>query len=66
MPRKRAPRKRVTLGRSFQLVKEGRPLADNSGWTAEILGSMFLGVWWWIVGAPEDVSPPGESNSETP
>jgi hypothetical protein len=55
---KRKPRQKVTLGRSFQLVKEGQPYADTSGWTAEIVGSVFLAYWWWIVGIPEDALPP--------
>jgi hypothetical protein len=52
------PRQRVTLGRSFQIVKEGLPIGDNSGLFAEAVGSLFLGFWWWIVGVPEDALPP--------
>ena len=60
LPYHRKPRQKVTLGRSFQLVKEGQPIGDGSGWRAEMFGSLFLAYWWWFVGVPEDAMPPGE------
>ena len=62
MHRKRVARKRVTLGRSFQLVKEtGMDYGGNSGWQATVIGAVFLGFWWWIVGAPDDEPPAHEA-----
>jgi hypothetical protein len=58
----RKPRRRVTLGRSFQLVKEAAvDYPGNSGWQANVTGGMFLGLWWWLVGAPEGDEPSEEA-----
>jgi hypothetical protein len=51
-------RQKVTLGRSFQIVKESQPAATNTGWASQGIGSLLMGVWWWLVGVPEESMPP--------
>jgi hypothetical protein len=55
-------RRRVGFLQSFKLAgKAGIEADDPTNGAGALLGTVFFGIWWWIVGAPVDEEDQGKT-----